>query len=121
MSHLAIKKLLEKKNTVKPTWRNILEIHIRKNTQTSGSTKSGTVLACSCNQGSLEAELKTREEELDLFVLLIRNSSVPVWLELIFVIRYCSQNAEKKILVVKGKFCLTIQVTVAFWPRGYSL
>ena len=52
-----------------------MEIHIRKNTQTSGSTKSDTVLACSCNQGSVEAELKTREEELDLFVLLIRNSA----------------------------------------------
>ena len=52
-----------------------MEIHIRKNTQTSGSTKRDTVLACSCNQGSVEVELKTREEELDLFVSLIRNSA----------------------------------------------
>ena len=34
LSYLAVEKLLEKKNKVKPTWRSILEIRIRTNTQT---------------------------------------------------------------------------------------
>ena len=33
LSYLAVNKMLEKKNKVKPTWRSILEICIRTNTQ----------------------------------------------------------------------------------------
>jgi len=34
LAYLAVEKLLEKKNKAKPTWRSILEIRIRTNTQT---------------------------------------------------------------------------------------
>lgn len=55
-----------------------------------GSTNRYTELACSGDQNSVEAELKTREEDLDLSVLLIRKSAkifLYGW-QLIPVIRY---------------------------------